>query len=421
MLSFFMGFQFILPVKAEEDGSTIQTYEAVETATTEDESLATEETQSSDTTLSISRLIGQITEIEGTETPTTILIKKVSFSKDSAGKILASKGEEATINITSSTKLDFELSWWMAGDMIQVKGTQNSSTGLIDATEIKHLSHSGKNNHGYNGWIKEVNADGKYIQVEWNNKLTKINIIDGTTRIIVPGKGDVTLADLKVEDRVRVRGEKVSDTELNAKTLMVLRHGEKKFIKLRTKKMIVNFVGANSDGTFSVEGRKQSYTVKNTDKTVILYEKIKQTDLSKFASGDQIFLVGRLNDDGTLDARLIRDFKSLAEGGSVGGTITKVDVTNGTISIKAGRNEFRVDFTSTTPIMDESGATLTSADLSQGKRIRVEGTLVKAFTPEPGFIQTFTGKSINLVTATKITVVDAEKTMKRVKKTPMGK
>ena len=78
--------------------------------------------------------------------------------------------------------------------------------------------------------------------------------------------------------------------------------------------------------------------------------------------------------------------------------------------MKVGRNEFRVNFTSTTPIIGASGTTLSMVDLLKGKRIRVEGTLTEN-----------TNTKTHLVTAAKITVVDTGKIMKRVKRAPMGK
>ncbi len=386
-----------------------ETYEAAENAVVNEEATSSEETSVAGSTETVNSLVGQITEIEGTEIPNSIKVKEATFSKESSGAVSASFGTESLVNIDANTKLDYELSFWMAGDLVRIFGKKDD-VGTVSATRIQHLSHSGKNNQGHNGWIEEINTTENYIQVQWNNKLTKVNIIS-ESRIIIPGKNNLTINDLKVGDRVRVRGEKVSTTELNAKIVMVLRSGTTKFIKLRTKKMIVTFAGLNTDGSFTIEGRKNSYTVKLTDTTVILQDHVKQTDLSSFSSGEQIFLVARLNDDGSFNAEVIRNFKSLDEGGTVTGTITRADATNGTLSLNVGRNiSFRIDVSSSTSVVDEEGNVVNITDLSRGNRVKVEGA--KNASDK---------KNEMLITATKITVVNKDISKVRVKRTPMGR
>lgn len=382
-------------VEGTDETAEQEDYDNVDEELAGDESASSEEGSVDEDAMVDFEKIGQLVEIEGTEVPTSVVITEVEFTKNGP-----TFKDQYTINIYDSTELDFQLNWWMAGDLIKVEGEMNESTGLVDATEIKHLSHGGKFNIGHNGWIDEINTEENYLQVQWFNELTKVNIID-ETRIIIPGIGDVTINDLKLQDRVRIRGAKVADKEINAKTIIVLRRGKIKFVKLRTKKFLANYVGMQDENTFTVEGRRDTYTVHLTDYTKILINKEKQADMSNFSEGDRLFLVARLNDDGTLDAKVVRDFVGLNEGGSIVGVVGRIDETNGVIILKFHHKKFRVDIDENTEIVDEDGNTLTVSDLERGHRIRVEGTK---------------HESLPLIAADTITVIDTTKLIHRVKR-----
>jgi hypothetical protein len=91
--------------------------------------------------------------------------------------------------------------------------------------------------------------------------------------------------------------------------------------------------------------------------------------------GDELFIVGRVNDDGTVLARLVKDLSIFKLGVARHvGKILSVDMTGNklVVDVNGIQDDYTVTYTSTTKIF-RHGVAATETDLQVGDWVRVEG------------------------------------------------
>ncbi len=290
---------------------------------------------------------GMLVEIGSTDIPTTIIVRRNSDQTD------------FTIEVTSDTILGqrrdqtTQLSDWIPGDQIRVIGKKNENTETITATILVNLSIVIRSNRGANGWITAIDKEAKTITYQWMNK-EHIFAYNDNTRFVAGLKNPATVDDLQIGDRIRARLLlRQGDIPL-AKIVVVLRRGPNLFMKIRTFRPNATLVrldstiipttiqvridrtpGLRANDVNNLIGTEGTLvTVNVTEDTKIVRKYFGRTTLDEFSVGDRLHIVGRVNDDGTVDAKLIKNnsiWKTST--GGYPGVVVGVDVANSYIMV----------------------------------------------------------------------------------------
>ena len=273
--------------------------------------VVTSETTLSEETVAMN-FAGVLIEIGTTELPTTIIVEnndtKVHY----------------TVEALATTFIQpINLSYWIPGDQVRVIGTLNENTQTISATSLANLSFIASQYDGFNGWITAIDTTASTFTYSWENKTYTIKV-SSSTRIVAGLKNPSQLSDLKVGDRIRGR---VFENTTEAKIVVVLRRGSNLFMKIRTfvpnvelvrlsstvvpttiQVKILKTPGLKANDVNNLIGTEGALvTVNVTEDTILTRKYFGRTTLAEFQPGDNLRIVGRVNDDGTVDAKLIKD------------------------------------------------------------------------------------------------------------------
>ncbi len=263
---------------------------------------------------------GMLIEVGSTDIPTTLIIRDNASKKDYAIEVnkdtaLGQRKDQLT-----------NLSDWIPGDQIRVIGKKNGNTDTVKSTILGNLSIAVRSNKGANGWIMAINETVKTITYQWANKEHTFNYNDDT-RFVIGLKNPASVSDLKVNDRIRGRLLLRANEKALAKIVIVLRRGPDLFMKIRTFRPDVVLVRLNSTmspTTIQVKIKKtpglkigdvnnligdegKLVTINITEDTKIVRKYFGRTTLSEFSIDDQLHIIGRVNDDGSIDAKLIKN------------------------------------------------------------------------------------------------------------------
>jgi len=291
--------------------------------------------------------VGMLIEIGSTDIPTTIIVRPNEG------------GADKTINVTEETVLGqrqdqyTKLSDWIPGDQIRVIGKKNENTETIDSTIAVNLSIAINTNRAVNGWITKINKEQKEITYQWANIEHTFKYNDNT-RFVAGLKNPATVDDLAVNDRIRGRLLLRADETPLAKIVVVLRRGPALFMKIRTFRPNAKLVrldstivpttiqvriaktpGLRANDVNNLIGTEGSLTTVNIiEDTKIVRKYFGRITLEEFSVGDNLHIVGRVNDDGTVDAKLIKNnsiWRTSTQGHA--GVVTGVDTSNSYITV----------------------------------------------------------------------------------------
>lgn len=290
---------------------------------------------------------GMLIEIGSTDVPTNIIVRKQ----------VSKKGNETmdvdyTVNVTKDTILGQKrdqatnLSDWIPGDQIRVIGKKNENSDYIEAVILANLSIVINNHRALNGWITKIASSTKEISYKWGDKENTFKY-DDSTRFVVGLKNPATADDLRVGDRIRVRLIFRQGEAPLAKIIVALRRGNDLFMKIRTfiteatlvrldSTIIPTTIQIRVDKTPGLKAGDVNnligaegtlVTVNITEDTKIVRKYFGKTNLSELSVGDKLQIVGRVNDDGTLDAKVVKDnsiWKTSTQGHA--GVVNEVNV-----------------------------------------------------------------------------------------------
>ena len=336
-------------------------------------------------------MVGMLIEVGSTDVPTTMIIRGNADHVD------------YTVNIGANTALGqrrdqyTNLADWIPGDQIRVIGLRNENTNVIDAHIVANLSIKTVTDFGLNGWIDGIDETTGIIQVQWQGKMIPVHITE-STHIVAGLKNPATLADLQIGDRVRGRLlKRVGEDVREAKILIVLRRGENLFMKVRTwvtrgqlvaldnittptrmqVKILVNknLRAGDVNNLVGQVGDVRTVNV-STDTKLVTYNAGKMT-LEDMVIGDRLLIVGRANDAGEIDARIIKDNTARAVSTQgYAGTIVRIDPTTQSASIFWHGAVHRVDLNDARILSSVDGdkSVLAVGDLRVGDRVRGRGT-----------------------------------------------
>ncbi len=293
------------------------------------------------------RFAGMLIEIGSTDVPTNIIVRDNATKKD------------LTVNVTKDTILGQKrdqatsLSDWIPGDQIRVIGKKNENTDYIEAATLVNLSIAINDHRAVNGWITKISSSTKEVSYKWGDKENTFKY-DDNTRFVVGLKNPATANDLKIGDRIRVRLILRQGEAPLAKIVIALRRGNDLFMKIRTfitEATLVRLDSAIIPTTIQIRvdktpGLKANdvnnligtegtlVTVNITEDTKIVRKYFGKTTLSELSVGDKLQVVGRVNDDGTLDAKVVKDnsiWKTSTQG--YAGVVTSVNATSSYIIV----------------------------------------------------------------------------------------
>ncbi len=352
-----------------------------------------EEGAEAETTTAIN-FTGQLIELSNTSVPTVIVVRQ-----NPTGEFT-----DYTVDITTETKFGFlgrektSMEDWMSGDHVKIIGEKNENTGVVEAQYAINLSINPLLHRGLNGWLTAIDSEAGTVTVQWMDVEHVVNVTD-STRLVVPPNTEAALIDFKVGDRVRLRLLKDGTVENEARFMVALRRGSELFLKARTRPFHaeVNSIIVNDDGSgslevtlgnnphlvpgdvnnlFGVEGDVKTVTFDANTKFVRRYNGT--TEANEIMVGDQLLIVGRYNDDGTVSARLIKDTNIWMLGVSLHeGEVLSIDTATNTIVIKA--NSFRGEDKEVTVtyldevIIIENEIVVSENEITVGDKIRVRG------------------------------------------------
>lgn len=334
-------------------------------------------------------LTGQLIELSSTDLPTTIVVRK---NPDGASK-------DYTVQISSATKLSpagFGMSDWITGDFLALTGTLNENTGIVEATRVQNVSLNPFRHRSLNGFVESVDVAGNAMTVSWDRKSYTVNVT-ANTRMVVPPKNPAALSDFLKGDRVRIRLTKDGAVENEARIIVALRRGEEIFLKARTRPFNATLNAIDEDKkTLTVTLKADAHlraddvnnlvgvpgeiiTVSYDDKTNFVRRFKGSASVDELAPGDELFIAGRVGDDGIILAKMVRDNSIFRAGvdrrlGSIVSIYTSTNVIKAEFvktRIEAG-SEWAVTYTETTEIWKDGKKAL-EADLKVGDVIRVEG------------------------------------------------
>lgn len=261
---------------------------------------------------------GQIIELASTELPTTIVVRE-----NPTGEFT-----DYTVDMNTDTSINILMDHWIVGDYVNVWGSMDDQTGVVTATRVDNKS-MGVGERGLNGWIDEIGED--YVVVQWQDVLHTVHVTDNTNLVGDEGPHG-TLEDFEVGDRVRLRLIPDSEHENEARIIIVLRRGPWIFNLARTRGFYATLVDLDTDentmvvellandhlwdgdvnNLIGVEG--DQVTVTYDDDTKLKRKYTGDATEDEMLEGDRLQIVGRVNDDGTVSARVIRDTNIFAFG-----------------------------------------------------------------------------------------------------------
>lgn len=285
---------------------------------------------------------GMLVEIGSTDLPTTLVVRDNDEGVDytvevSEAVILGQRRDQVT-----------KLSDWIPGDQIKVVGQKNENTEVIEASMLVNLSIRLSSHIGANGWITDIDKDDQTITYQWANKEHTFEY-DDDTRFVSGLINPATVDDLEINDRIRGRLLLREGADPLAKIVVVLRRGENLFMKIRTfrpnakvveindttvpttiKVEIMRTAGLRGDDVNNlIGGEGEEVTINVSEDTKIVRKYFGLTTLDEFSVGDVLSIVGRVNDDNTVDAKLLKNqsiWKTSTRGHA--GMIVEVDADN---------------------------------------------------------------------------------------------
>jgi len=332
---------------------------------------------------------GQLIELSSTTAPTTIIVRKNPAGEFTDYTVDIDTSTAFGTNPANTTSMDD----WITGDGMSVVGTLNNNTGVVTADTVVNASLNPQNMRGLNGWISSIGDDS--MSVQWNGSEHNVNVVS-TTKMVVGRANPAAITDFTVGDRVRIRLDKGTE---NARIIIVLRRGDEIFLKARTRgfwaevtdidesddssgkidaTLLANPHLRSGDVNNMVGNEGDSIDINYDENTKFVRKFMGSSEISEFQIGDKLFVVGRVSDEGTIDARLIKDNSMWKKGvSSHVGVVQSVDTGDNEFVVTAldggsSAKEVTVSYSDDTTFRS-LGSEGSESDLFVGAEVRVRG------------------------------------------------
>ncbi len=262
----------------------------------------------------------QLIELSSTTAPTTIVCRENPAGEFTDYTVEITEDTAFGVNVFNTTSMDD----WLNGDILNIQGEIGTQSGIVYANVIINSTMNPANYRGLNGWIDSIDEENNQMVVQWNNVLHTVNVTENT-HMVVGDANPAELSDFEVGDRVRVRIIKDSDIENEARIIFALRRGPRLYQLARTRSFaaVVDELDTENDemnvtllynphltegdvnNLVGTEGTQLTITWDEHTKFVRRYNG--ETTEDELSEGDRLRIVGRVNDDGTIHARLIKN------------------------------------------------------------------------------------------------------------------
>lgn len=348
--------------------------------------------------------VGQMIELSTTEAPTNIVVR--DFDDDGEG------WTDYTVLITAETVFGTNrtdttvMADWITGDWVLVQGEFNENTRVVTASAVVNQSINPYQDEGLNGWVTAMDAAAGTMTVDWAGVSHVIQVTD-RTKMVVPPINPATLADFQAGDRVRLRLFKDGESENEARIIVALRRGDHIYLKGRTRPFEAGLVsfsggavpaelevvlfenehlrGGDVNNLIGIEGERKIVIVDEYTQIVRRYEG--ETTLSTFLPGDDLYIVGRSNDDGSITAKLIRNDEVLAtDVDGLYGRVDFVDVATRSITVRGGGAGPREVHVPLEAVIWHNDGEAEFEEIAVGDRVRVRGVWSDAASTGPELV-----------------------------------
>lgn len=346
-----------------------------------------------ETTYTAVTFAGMLRELSSTEAPTTIVVQENETEENYTVEI-----KEVTLfgySLSEITKMED----WITGDQVRVIGLQDDNTGIVEATVVINLSMKPYLYRGLNGWVTDIDEDGSTMTVQWNNVEHTVDVTEDT-HMVAGELNPAAISDFEVDDRVRIRIDRDSEGEDDATIIVLLRRGDEIYLKARTRGFhgeIVDISGEDDDGTLTIELGENDHLraddvnnlvgVEGDTVTVVVDENTRfvrrfmgASDFDDLAVGDEVHILGRVNDDDTITAWVVRN-KNLWTVNPIFHVGLITDVGSDSVVVDAYDNTCTLAAEDITLTMDEDTRVLDGAweadfnTLEEGDYVRVRGII----------------------------------------------
>jgi len=362
----------------------------------------------SETTKTVNQA-GALVEIGNTTAEETTLIVRTTENGQTTDQTVEVNAATNTTNDSGQTS---NLSDWIAGDQINFLAKKGSNSGELVTTKLKNRSFK-SGQLGLNGWVKAIRADKNEMDVDWGDKVYTLNT--ASAKLVAGIKNPASLSDFQVGDRIRARLTEDNDGNnltWQAKIIVVLRRGTTLFMRV-TRWVVPAEITALPEDTshypYTISAKVLSskfyqvgdvnnligapgtiITIQVSDKTLLVRRFLGRATIGEFMEGDQIRIIGRLNETtGYLDAHLIKDnsIQRLGVSNRIS-EVVSLDAANFTMVVKpvgmknpltgkrlrltTGQN-WTLNIAKDSKII-KNGQTITLSQINIGDIVRVRGT-----------------------------------------------
>ncbi|MFH1030839.1 MAG: hypothetical protein V1770_06315 [bacterium] len=377
--------------KAEEDADEASDITATDVGYSEN--VVNNATQESATEIETS---GTLVEIGNTTAEETTIIVRVPDGEGGTTDETLQVDTQSTDFVNEDGESS-DLSDWIAGDTLQFSAEKNLNSGELVAKKVRNRAMK-KIHRGKNGWVTALRPEENEMDVTWANQTFTFNL--SSARMVAGAKNPAAIADFQVGDRIRARlqddGDKNPQT-WNAKIVVVLRRGDALFMRVTrwvvpakivsmpdepvatstiTVKILPNKFHQEGDVNNLIGNPGDTLVVSISETTDLRRRFLGKCFLSEFSEGDNLRIVGRLNEQtGNLDAKTIKN-NSIQKMGVQRriGMVTEIDENSLKANLIKNSNPYTVTLSKDAKIHKRGVGEIPFSKVKEGDKIRVRGT-----------------------------------------------
>ena len=278
---------------------------------------------------------GTLTAMSGTSVPATITL--------TSGATVYTVNVDATTVIVRKYNGPADLSEFMVGDTIQVKGTLSSdAVNTITPKTIKDLSVQ-RAGGTFIGTIVTTNCASNSFTYKPKEREQQ-TVYLATTATIIRGGEKVACTDLKNGELAKVIGLwRQASNRIDADRVIVY---------MKTLAGTISAIELTNGGlpaTLTVDlGKKQQWTVNVTSTTKLFRKHMLTATIDEFSVGDKIEARGTLGTGKVLNAKVVRDNTIVAKYRDMKGTVKSINAAAHSFVLQMGNSKKMVEVTVTT-------------------------------------------------------------------------
>ncbi len=196
---------------------------------------------------------------------------------------------------------DADQGYYLPGDQIKITGQINKNTQIIDASTVNNLS--AKDSIVFDCSLKDINSLNSTIDCIESNTSHTFNFRDDT-KLVAGLQNHAKLDDLHINDEMRVRIDELG----NIKMAIVKNRGGTNFF--------INQINVLKGAIHGTDVKENYFILKKDDllikinintNTRLVKKYFGKLNINNFKIGDDLYIVGKANDDGSFKAITIKN------------------------------------------------------------------------------------------------------------------